>query len=188
MLGLDASRGVTAREANEWFQLSGIHVDGESATVRSRLGALLWNVSGGLLAGAVVGFHDHLLIMEAGLAFFMPVTLALSESIGMQAVAISITGGRSAPEWRAAPVLAGTCALLVGLAAIATKQRDAVAVTIVAAIVVAMTASALIGALVPALMRRFSRNPAVAAGPIVLAVADFVSLMLYFRLGAALLS
>ncbi|HXD74536.1 MAG TPA: magnesium transporter [Vicinamibacterales bacterium] len=197
MLGLDVADGLTPARADEWFQLAGVRTEGTAGGIRPRLGSLLWNVGGGLVAAAVAGFHEHLLAAAAGLALFMPVTLALSESVGMQAVALALTDPRGRSnrgaaraafaELRSAPALGVACALLVGLAVIAWQASYALTATVTIAIAVAMTASAVVGAVVPRLMHRFHANATVAAGPVVLAVADFVSLLVYFRIAAVLL-
>ena len=45
-----------------------------------------------------------------------------------------------------------------------------------------VTTAAMLGVAMPNLLRMFRRNPQVAAGPIALACADMVSLLVYFSL------
>ena len=67
-------------------------------------------------------------------------------------------------------------------------QRDwHFAPTVFVAIAVAMTVAAGLGAVIPQVLRRLRTNPTVAAGPVLLALADFISLIVYFRVGTALL-
>jgi Mg/Co/Ni transporter MgtE len=51
-----------------------------------------------------------------------------------------------------------------------------------------MAASGVVGAAIPTLIRRLRRNPSVAAGPAVLAIADVIRLLVYFRVAAVLLT
>src|ERR1700730_6933883 len=88
------------------FQLIGVHVtDGESHAFRARFPSLLWNVGGGLIAALIASAHEELLSTFTTVALFMPVTLALGESVGMQSVALAIATGRIPlvqADWRSA--------------------------------------------------------------------------------------
>jgi magnesium transporter len=50
-----------------------------------------------------------------------------------------------------------------------------------------MVLACLLGVGVPALLRALKADPRIAAGPVVLASADVITLLLYFGLGARLL-
>jgi magnesium transporter len=50
-----------------------------------------------------------------------------------------------------------------------------------------VTVAAVIGMFLPNLLRLLRRNPQVAAGPIALAFADLITLLLYFRMAQWLL-
>jgi magnesium transporter len=76
--------------------------------------------------------------------------------------------------------LALACATLVGLVAVVWQRDGRLSVTLLVAITSAMTASGIAGAIIPRVLYAIRRNPNVAAGPTVLAVADFVSLVVYF--------
>ena len=90
-------------------------------------------------------------------------------------------------EARTALQLALGCAALVSVVAAAWQRDLRLAAAILVAITTAMTVAAVIGRVIPPLLRRMRQNPIVAAGPAVLAVADFVSLIVYFRVAAAFL-
>lgn len=201
-LGIDISTGLTGQRLDELFQLIGVHITSASANgFRSRFSSLLWNVGGGLIAAFVAGAHEELLTTVAALALFMPVTLALSESIGMQAVAVALErrlrpvvalGRRPlvrslVDESGVAARLAAACAALVAIVAAAWQQEWRFTATVLISITVAMTVAGVIGTVVPPLLHRLRRNPTVAAGPVVLALADFICLVVYFRVGTALL-
>jgi len=89
-LGVDLSADISGQHRAELFQLLGVRVGDGEHHVQSRFLSLLWNVVGGLIAAFVAGSHEHLMHRIAALALFMPVTLALSESVGMQAVAVAL--------------------------------------------------------------------------------------------------
>jgi len=62
-----------------------------------------------------------------------------------------------------------------------------VAASILLAIMLSMIIACLLGVIVPAVLRTAKADPRIAAGPVVLAAADVVTLLFYFGLGARLL-
>jgi magnesium transporter len=80
------------------------------------------------------------------------------------------------------------CGLIAGLAVLAWKGEPAAAVSLFASVVGGVTCAALIGFTLPYLLWMLRRNPQVAAGPIALASADAVALLVYFNLARWLLA
>ena len=201
-LGIDIAAEMNGRRVDELFQLIGVHVtDGAPRLFRARFPPLLWNVVGGLMAALIAGAHEHALRAFTALALFMPVTLALSESIGMQAVMLALQDRRAlrtvrpwwalvrslAKEGGTALRLAVACAVLVALVLSAWQREAVLSLALLLSIATAMTAAGVVGAVTPRVLYAMRRNPHVAAGPTVLAVADIVSLVFYFRVATALL-
>jgi magnesium transporter len=199
-LGVDVETELSGQRVNELFQLIGVRLVGPASFV-SRFPSLLWNVTGGLIAALIAGAHERLLGAFTSLALFMPVTLALSESVGIQSVVLAIERREqpgSGSSWRSVARRAGreagialllglVCAVLVGAVA-AVWQRDARLTAVIAlAIPFAMLTSASVGQVLPRALYAMRRNPHLAAGPMVLAIADFVSLMVYFRVALFLM-
>ena len=63
------------------------------------------------------------------------------------------------------------------------RGEGLVAATILIAITLSMIIACLLGVAVPAVLRAAKADPKIAAGPVVLASADVVTLLLYFGLG-----
>jgi magnesium transporter len=78
--------------------------------------------------------------------------------------------------------------LLVAAVALVWQRQRAVAACILASIGLAMTTGALLGLIVPTVLRSIQRDPKVAAGPITLAIADIACLFYYFSLALWLLT
>ena len=68
------------------------------------------------------------------------------------------------------------------------RSQAVVAGAIFVAIATSMVIACLLGVAVPSALRVLKADPRIAAGPVVLAAADVVTLLLYFGLGARLLS
>jgi len=69
----------------------------------------------------------------------------------------------------------------------AWRRQLEVAGAIFLAILLSMVIACLLGVAIPAALRVARADPRIAAGPVVLASADIVTLLLYFALGARLL-
>lgn len=194
--------GMAERQrAEDAFQLIGIHLVaglGPWAGFRDRFPWLLANVSGGLLAAAVTSRYQSLLDAVVVLALFVPVVLALAESVSIQSVTLTLqslhgTHDRILPRSRSltketatAALLGLACGALVGGVA-GMWQRDVLLGGIIlAAITASMITASLLGILLPATLRWLRRDPNIASGPIVLALADLATLLFYFNLAGIL--
>ncbi len=184
---------------DDLFQLVGVRLSEARAgsplnAFRIRFPWLLCNIAGGLLAAFLTGIFQHVLDQLIVLALFIPIVLALSESVGIQSVSLAIQSLHGqASSWRnaflasrrelATGLLLGLgCGILVALVAWLWKGQAWVAACLLASIGVSVAASALIGMVLPLVLHLIHRDPKVAAGPIALVAADLVSLTIYFNL------
>jgi magnesium transporter len=94
-------------DSDNLFQLIGVHLsEAQQASpivsFRKRFPWLLANVGGGILAAVLAGLYEHELQLAVTLALFIPVVLALAESVCIQSVSLalqSLHGHR--PTWPA---------------------------------------------------------------------------------------
>jgi magnesium transporter len=184
---------------DDLFQLIGVHLAESQqasplAAVRNRFPWLLTNISGGIMAAFLSGMFEAELQQVVALAMFIPVVLALSESVSMQSVSLSLQSlhgqrptlgalwARLRRESLTGLLLGAASAATVALVA-AVWLRDArVAFCLLAGITLGVAASASIGVLMPNVFRLGQRDPQVAAGPVALALSDLVTLLLYLNL------
>jgi magnesium transporter len=185
------------QNADNAFQLIGIHLVADAgpwAGFTDRFPWLLANVGGGLLAAFVTSRYEELLDAVVVLALFIPVVLALAESVSIQSVTLtlqSLRGPRRSlipearPLWKelATAVLLGIgCGGLVGLVGGVWQGSLTLGLTILTAITLSMVTACILGVILPAILYAMRRDPGIAAGPIVLAVADLCTLVFYFNL------
>jgi magnesium transporter len=185
------------------FQLIGVHGTAQSSTwlaFRDRFPWLLCNIAGGLLAAFIASRFEHLLQEVIVLSLFIPIVLALGESVSMQALTLTLQAMADGPivwsrlfaalwkEFRTATLLGSGCGLVVGLVVFAWRRQIPVASAIFVAISLSMIIACLLGVAIPAILRTAKADPRIAAGPVVLAAADVVTLLLYFGIGARLLT
>jgi magnesium transporter len=202
---LGALGGDEGHKFDDLFQLIGVHLARAQQTTplaafRTRFPWLLCNLGGGILAAFLSGLYEHELSRVVALALFIPVVLALAESVSIQSVTLALlTLHGQRPTWQRMFARlrreAGTGALLgvasglgVGLVAVVWLRQWGVALCLLAGIAGGVTAAAVLGVSIPTLLRLLRRDPQVAAGPIALALADMVTLLLYFNLARWLLT
>jgi magnesium transporter len=189
---------------NDLFQLIGVHLaEAQQSSVvafRRRFPWLLANVAGGILAAFLSGIFQADLEKTVALAIFIPVVLALSESVSIQSVSLAIQLlhgrrptiqailGKLRSEAITGLFLGIASATAVGFVAILWLGRVRVVVALLGAILGGVTCAAVIGMSIPNLLRFFQREPRVAAGPIALAFTDIVTLLVYFSLARWLLN
>jgi magnesium transporter len=191
---------------NDVFQLIGVHLNRQQRAspllaFRGRFPWLLANVAGGLLAAALSGMFQHVLSWnEAVLALFVPVVLALAESVAIQSVTLTLDALHAGPpKWRrivqSLLAEAGTGLLLglgtglvVAVVAGIWLGMLSVAAVVLGGIIFGVSAAAVFGVAVPSILRLTGRNPSLAAGPIALAITDAVTLTAYFLLGTRLMN
>ncbi|MCE5267612.1 MAG: magnesium transporter [Planctomycetaceae bacterium] len=190
--------------SDDLFQLIGVHLararqPGPIAAFRGRFPWLLCNVGGGIAAAFLAGIFRNQLKSAVALALFIPVVLALAESVSIQSISLTLQLLHgSPPSWAAifrklrrellTGIMLGCAAgALVGLAALGWFWQPRLAACIVGGIASGVSAAAVFGAALPSLFHRFRLNPHLAAGPVVLAVSDIITLFCYFTLATWLL-
>jgi magnesium transporter len=192
------------KQQSDLFQLMGIRLSTVQqssvwAGFRSRFPWLLCNIAGGILAAILSNVFEPLLVKVVALALFVPVVLALSESVAIQSVtlALVVLHGQP-PSWRelrqrlarelfTGAMLGVCCGLIVGLVALAWLGQLRLAACLLAGIGLGVTASAVFGLAMPYALRLFKRDPQVASGPIALVIADMLTLTIYFSVASWLL-
>ncbi len=159
---------------------------------RFRFPWLLVTVTGGTLSAVLARFFEATLARSLVLAFFLTMVLALNESVSMQSMSVTIHALRSVSvtrQWLATAVRREvTTALLLGIScgavvsAIVWLWRDDLrgAFVIGGSIMLSLVTACALGLGVPSLLHRFKLDLKIAAGPVTLALADFIALVIYF--------
>jgi magnesium transporter len=193
-----------AASRDDLFQLIGVRMastlSGSSLSAfRRRFPWLGCNIAAGILAAFLSGFFADELRRAVALAYFIPVVLNLAESVSSQSVSLALHnlhGHR--PTWRkvlhdlrrefATGVLLGFGGgAVIGLAALAWLGQARLALCLVGGITGGVAGAAVLGAALPVLLRLVRLEPKVAAGPVALAGADVLTILLYFFLARWLL-
>jgi magnesium transporter len=189
---------------DDLFQLIGVRVaqtrhESPFSAFRRRFPWLGCNIGAGIIAAVLTGIFEDELNREVALAFFIPVVLNLAESVSSQSVSLALQmlhGQR--PTWHgmASRIRAelGTGCLLglasgavVAVTCLVWLRKGGVALCIAGGIAGGVTAAAALGLALPMILRLLRLEPRVAAGPVALAGADIVTIILYLNLARWLL-
>jgi magnesium transporter len=161
---------------------------------------LLCNIAGGILAAFLAGVYEAELQKAVALALFIPVVLALAESVSIQSVSLALqTLHGQKPTWSAllpkmsrelmtGGLLGAASGVLVGAVALVWLRHGAVVLCLLGGIAGGVAGAAVVGLTMPYLLRILKRDPQVAAGPIALAASDMLTLLLYFNVARGLLA
>jgi magnesium transporter len=194
---------LARRTYDDIFQLIGVHGTAQRSTwsaFRDRFPWLLANIVGGLICAFIASRFEGLLEEVVVLALFIPIVLALGESVSMQALTLTLQGLTDGPivwrrlsaalwkEFKTAVSLGLGCGVVVGTVVMLWRGQADVAAVICGAIALSMIVACLIGVAFPAMLRALKADPRIAAGPVALAAADVATLVFYFGLGTRFLA
>ncbi len=187
------------RTRTELFELLGIKAeDARHSPVRVAAGRLPWllvNISGGGLCAVLLHWMGSRLANPVEVLAFVPVLLVISESIGMQSASLAIANlHRSARpgdskaflrEWAIAFLLGCACAVCLAGCLYFWKGSASLAATVALTVLGGCLLVSLLGNAVPYLFHRWKIDPRIAAGPVVLSLSDFSTLLVYLLIAHA---
>ena len=161
---------------------------------RYRFPWLLATVGAGTACALLAGVFEATLAGSLVIAFFLTMVLGLNESVSTQSMTLTIQALRVSPLSRRwflenlrresviALLLGGACGAVVGLIVWLWRHDLSGAAVVGCSIVMSLFTACLFGFSVPSLLHRLKLDPKIAAGPVTLAVTDFVALTFYFSL------
>jgi magnesium transporter len=204
LLGGEINQIDNAAARDDLFQQIGVHAadaDLPSAwnAFRKRFPWLGCNLAAGLLAAFLSGVFKGVLQSAVELAFFIPLVLNLAESVSSQSVSLALQMLHGpAPTWRSmlsrlyretatGSMLGLAAGAVVALTALAWLKQPGVPLALLGGIAGGVTGSAILGMTLPILLRLLRLDPRVAAGPVALAGADVITILLYLSLAQWLL-
>jgi magnesium transporter len=163
---------------------------------------MLWlgvNLATALLAAWVIGLFEATIEKVVALAILMPVVASMGGIAGSQTLTIVIRGmalgqvGRSNARWLLnREVMVGFInsllwAVVVALVATYWFGWPALGVIVALALIVNLVIAAIVGTLLPLVMRRLMIDPALAGGVVLTTVTDVVGFVTFLGLGALFL-
>jgi magnesium transporter len=194
-----------ATTSGDLFQLLGVdiaHTQQASpvSAFRHRFPWLGCNLAAGILAAVLAGIYEEEFNRVVELAFFIPVVLNLAESVSSQSVSLALQAlhGRP-PTWKdmlrklrtelATGLMLGLASgAVIALVALTWLGHGRLALCLIGGVAGGVAGAALLGIAMPIVLRLLHLEPRVAAGPIALAGADIITILLYLNLARWLLA
>ncbi|MCF6153580.1 MAG: magnesium transporter [Candidatus Kuenenia stuttgartiensis] len=190
----------TEHERDDLLKMIGIQLDEfrKPTILKStflRFPYLLFNISSGLICAFITRLFDRTIDEFIFVAFFITIILGLAESIGTQAVAVTLSQLEKTIKLKRLvlyEVLVGAkIGLLCGGVLYAVSffwiGNQSFSITLSLTILLTLFTASFLGCSLPILFKKVGINPAHASCPLVLAIADIVSLTSYFSLGTYML-
>ncbi len=164
-----------------------------------RLPWLSASLVGGFLTGMLIWQFKLALAEALSLVAFIPLIMGMGGNVGTQSSAIVIRGmatgklafGSLTPylykELKIGAALGLVCGVMAAVASGLWHGSTALGLIVGLSIFMAIFMAALLGALVPLFFRWAKIDPAIAGGPIVLAINDISGLLIFFGVATVLL-
>lgn len=178
------------------FHLSQLRGNSPWTAFRVRFPWLLATIASGTAGALLAGLFEATLARALVVAFFLALVLALAESVSIQSMTLTLqTLHTTKPTmswfkralWRElrAGILIGLVAGLIVATIVAIwRQHLPSAWVLGGSIAGSMVIANLTGLTVPALLHALRLDPKIASGPLTLAGADILTLLLYFSLAS----
>lgn len=166
---------------------------------RFRFPWFLATLGSGFICAILASRYETTLLQSITLSFFITLVLGLGESISMQSMTVTIRVLHSMKPtlgWyiRALPreiltscLLGAACAASVGFFVLFWSGETLTALAIGGSIFFVLCVGSFFGFTVPTVLHALNLDPKIAAGPVTLAIADIMTLLIYFSLASAIL-
>lgn len=195
----EASDIANSRLQSDIFQMIGMYMEeGRDFSYLkhywNRMPWIFCNLFGGIACAIISRVYEDVLAKVLLLAMFIPLILTLSESISMQSLTQSMQLLRTKRvvwsrvfhrlfrDWKVVVMIAITCGLIVGVLSLLWGDGLQPAIVIMLGIIISVSITAFIGAVVPLILHSRRWDPKVAAGPVVLMFADVLTTAIYLSI------
>lgn len=167
-----------------------------SALIKERLPWLLLGLIGGIIATVIVSKFESILSSNISLAFFLPVIVYMSDAIGTQTENIYVRHLAKFKDnflqYILKEILIGLSfgllfGLLLGLFAKLWIKSDIVATTVGLAMFINGTIAPVVALVVPEIIYKEHKDPALGAGPFTTIVQNLISLSVYFLVASMII-
>ena len=181
------------------FRLSELRDASPFRAFRVRFPWLLATIASGTAGALLAGFFEATLARAIIVSFFLALVLALAESVSVQSMTLTLQALRTTQpsfawfwktawrELRSGALIGVGCGAVVAAIVWLWRGNPIAAAAIGTSILGSVIISNFAGVLVPTTLHALKLDPKIAAGPLTLAIADVLTLLLYFSLATWLL-
>lgn len=195
---MDVLEDETTEDFQEFSAIKPSETDEEmtiSQIAKARVPWIVILVFLGMTTAGLINQFEETLQSVVALAAFIPIIMDAAGNVGTQSLAVAVRE-ISAKDGKKKPTILETikkefgAGLLIGLASMVAVviivlvlyQDLMLAFIIGAAMVLTLSLSSVVGALVPLVATKFNIDPAIASGPFITTINDALGLFIYFSL------
>lgn len=178
------------------FRLAELRDASPLRAFRVRFPWLLATIGSGTAGALLAGIFEATLARAIIVSFFLALVLALAESVSVQSMTLTLQALRTTQltfawfwktvwrEVRSGALIGLGCGAVVTTIVWAWRGNGTAAGAIGSAVLGSVVIANLAGVLIPSSLHALKLDPKIAAGPLTLAFADVLTLLLYFSLAA----
>lgn len=153
----------------------------------------------GMITGGVIGRFEETLESVVLLAAFIPMIMDSGGNVGTQSLAVSVRGlalGTIEKNsfWRmirrelaTGAMIGFVCMILITLLVVIFYGNPMLGVIVGISIMLTLSVSAVIGAVIPLIINKLKFDPAIASGPFITTLNDIIGLLIYFSIATYLM-
>lgn len=153
----------------------------------------------GMITGGLISFFEETLESVVLLAAFIPMIMDTAGNVGTQSLAVSVRNLNVEKEdkqsfWQTikkefgAGILIGIAAAIALLLVVVVLYQNLVLAFIVSlSVLLTISFSTVVGAVIPAVAVKLNIDPAVSSGPFITTINDALGLLIYFSIATSLL-
>ena len=151
-----------------------------------------------MVSGGLISFFESTLASVVSLAAFIPLIMATAGNVGTQSLAVSLRNMMDDEEdknlseillneLKTGLILGAISSIVIFLIVIVLYRDFILALIVGVSILFSIAISAVIGTLIPDLIRKLNFDPAVASGPFITTINDTLGLLIYFLIATVLI-
>ncbi|WP_122641250.1 MULTISPECIES: magnesium transporter [unclassified Romboutsia] len=167
------------------------------SSVRSRITWLIITLIGGLISTAIISNLDFITNPKyTPLIFFIPVVIGMGGNIGTQSSALTVmTLSNKNLDYTnvlkegAVGLITGIlCSVIIGGASFIFIKDISIVLAVSLSLFINMTVGSMIGAFMPALLKRLDVDPSIISAPLISTILDITGVTVYFVITSLVLS
>lgn len=152
-----------------------------------------------MITGGLINFFEGTLSSVVSLAAFIPLIMGAAGNVGTQSLAVAVRnmnidedesedlGSVLKIEAKTGALIGGAAGIIILLLVGILYRNFMLAFVVGVSIFLSITVAAVIGTLIPDVIKKINFDPAVASGPFITTINDTLGLLIYFMIATALL-
>ncbi len=152
-----------------------------------------------MITGGLIGFFEETLASVVSLAAFIPLIMGAAGNVGTQSLAVAVRNLNIEEEESddlktvikrealTGAIIGGSAGVIIFFLVGILYQDFMLGLIVGVSIFLSITVAAVVGTVIPDMIKKMNFDPAVASGPFITTINDTLGLLIYFMIATALL-